>query len=213
MLKKLIGIISYLPDDLNTRNQRFEKLLWLLQDCYRFNTDIVIIAQNWNNDEIDRLRQKVKLDLNPKLGITGARRRLREYFLNSDYDYLIMLDDDCDIRASDAGIKLYLDEIDAHPNQVGEFRNTLLKLYAISKEVFKDIDYRTDINAEDGTGFEDTVFAHDVREKFKDKVFSFRCRYRGINEVSPFTNDELSTWYKNQDLKEMLRKTHELVGK
>ena len=31
---------------------------------------------------------------NNKLGITGARKKLREIFINSEYDYLIMLDDD-----------------------------------------------------------------------------------------------------------------------
>lgn len=211
MLTKLIGIISYLPDDEMKRAYRYEQLMWLLLDCYRFNVPIVIIAQNWREEEINRVKDKVTLDLNGKLGITGARKRLREYFLESGYDYLIMLDDDSQIRANDKGIKAYLDEIDEHPGQVGEFRNTLLKLFAISKEIYSQINFRDDINAEDGTGFEDTVFVNDIRKKFKDKVFSFRCRYRGINEVSAFTEDPYSTWYKNQNLADMLSKTHKLV--
>ena len=211
-LKKLIGIISYLPDDEKIRKLRFELLLWLLQSCYRFNCDILIVAQNYHEEELEKLRNKVILDINDKLGITGARKRLREVFLSLDYDYLIMLDDDCDIRASDKGIQAYLSEIDEHPDSVLEFRGSLLKLYAISKSVYKEVDFRDDISAEAGTGFEDTIFVHDVRKKFPDKVRAFRCRYYGINEISKYTADPLSTWYTDQDLPEMLKKTKSIVA-
>lgn len=211
MLKKLIGIISYLPDDTNLRKYRFEILLWLLQSCYRFNTDILIIAQNWSDNEINALKNKVKLDINNKLGIVGARKRLRELFINSDYDYLIMLDDDCDIRANDKGISDYLAEIDSHPDCAIEFRGTLLKLYAISRYIYEQINFRDDVNAEDGTGFEDTIFVNDVRKRFPNNIYSFRCRYHGINEVSKYTGDNYSTWYKDQDIEEMLKRTHKIV--
>jgi len=207
-----MGIISYMPDDEEIRKARYSILLQLLDTCYRFNAPIMIIAQNWNEEELNNLKDKVILKTYPKLGITGARKELRKQFLASNFDYLIMLDDDCKLRATDKGIAIYLNKIDMHPGGVGEFRSTLLKLYAISKEIFSQVDYE-DISPENGEGFEDTIFANKVRAQFHNKLFSFQINSADLLETSKVSKDTLSTWYTNQNLPEMLGKTHELIDK
>jgi hypothetical protein len=129
----------------------------------------------------------------PRLGIVGARQELRRQFINSDFDYLIMLDDDCELILNQTGIVNYLAEIDAHPSGAGEFRNTLLKLYAISKDLLSQVEFDESISAEGGVGFEDTIFVNTIRHKFKDKVYTFNCRGQNINEISANARDPLST--------------------
>jgi hypothetical protein len=46
VVKKLIGIISYLPENKTIRDQRFLNLLKLLDECFKFRVPIMIIAQN-----------------------------------------------------------------------------------------------------------------------------------------------------------------------
>lgn len=181
--------------------------------CNRFNLPIIIIAQNWDESQQEQVGLFADVRMYDKpLGIVGARKELRRVFLESEYDCLIMLDDDCIITATNEGIKRYLDEIDEHQGCVGLFRNTLLKLFCISKDIFSQVDFRDDINAEDGTGFEDTIFVSTIVKQFKGKVFNFSCRYKGIDEISVNAKDPLSTWYTNQNLSEMLETTHRIVN-
>lgn len=211
VLKKLIGIISYLPENQSIRAQRFLNLLKLLKDCFKFNLPIMIIAQNWTVKELEILHDKCIIKTYPKLGIVGARNELRKQFIESEFDYLIMLDDDCNLILTPTGVTNYLAEIDAHPSGAGEFRNTLLKLYAISKDLLSQVEFDESISAEGGVGFEDTIFVNTVRHKFKDKVYTFKCRGQNINEISVNARDPLSTWYTDQDLKSMLVYTHKVI--
>jgi len=56
---------------------------------------VIIIAQNWGDTMPTQIDSVVTLHkYKSKLGITGARRALRNAFLSSEYDYMIMLDDD-----------------------------------------------------------------------------------------------------------------------
>ena len=97
MLSKVIGIISYLPDDKYIRNKRIEKLNNLILKCNQLfpGIEIIIIAQNYQDYQPKGNSIRI-VDFYKPLGITGARKALRRVFL--DYctkDYLIMLDDDC----------------------------------------------------------------------------------------------------------------------
>ena len=76
--KKVIGIISYLPGDSQIRGPRFNNLLTLLNECYKFNLPIMIIARNWEEKELQTLDNKVIIKTYPKLGIVGARKELRK---------------------------------------------------------------------------------------------------------------------------------------
>lgn len=194
-MTKLIGIVSYLPTELRVREHRKEKLFELLSTCNKlFNLNIYIEAQCWTESEISLTKRYfpnvVINNHSEKLGIVGARRALREYFLNSSYDVLIMLDDDCEIHGKPTDAERYLSQIDSNPNMFYEFTGTLLKLFAISKDIFAKVDYE-DVNPEKEEGFEDRVFVNKLRVLFPT------CRYTfnkfGLYETSISTKDTYST--------------------
>ena len=212
MCSKVIGIISYLPDEIDKRNYRFGKLLSLIQSCTRlFNLPIYIVVQNYREElsVLSSYRNVILSENYTRCGIVGARKKLREWFLNSPYDCLIMLDDDCTIVGSTSSAKKYLQEIDAHPNSFGEFKSSQLKLFSISKSILSEIDYE-DVNPENGDGFEDTVFVETLRRKFPQNRFVFD-RSTDLGESSVGANDPMSTWYCGQNLNDMLKKTDEKV--
>lgn len=76
-----------------------------------------------------------------RLGITEARRELRKRFLESSYDYLIMLDDDIVLIGNKEAANRYIRQIDDNPGKFGTFKQLTLQLFAISKEMFNLIDY------------------------------------------------------------------------
>ena len=209
MSSKLIGIISYLPDDRETREHRFEVLQNLIVKCnYLFDLPIYIVIQNYNENEIESLSKYKNVSLSSNYsccGILGARRRLREFFINSNYDNLIMLDDDCVVDGTIQDGQKYKKQIDDNPNCFIEFNTSLLKLFCISKTLFKEVDY-VDINPELEEGFEDRVFVSKLRKRYKDKRRVFE-KY-GLEEYSISTKDKYSTWYKDQNLNNMLEKTY-----
>ena len=214
MNNKVIGIISYLPDNTEIRQNRFSKLLKLIDTCNKiFDLPIYIVIQNYTNKEILYLVDYKNVELSEnynRLGIVGARKKLRESFLSSEYDYLIMLDDDCELFGDRLSGIEYLKQIDDNPNKFYEFNKTLLKLFAISKEIFKLEDFE-DINPENGDGFEDRVFVNKLREKYSDKLYVFNKV--NLKESSISTKDKYSTWYTNQDLKRMLDNTYNCIEK
>ena len=207
-MNKVIGIVSYLPDDKVIRDKRIKLLTNLIYKLDSiFNLPIIIIAQNYQDFKIDSAN--CTCYYYPKLGITGARKMLREVFLNTDYEYLIMLDDDCTIFGDNRAAKEYLKEIDNNPGMFYEFNSSLLKLFAIHRDLLEQVDFR-DINPENGDGFEDRLFVNDLRIKFPEKRFILQVKK--LREQSISTRDPLSTWYTNQDIKKMLEKTTECMN-
>ena len=206
-MNKVIGIISYLPDDKKIREARIRKLTKLLHKLDSiFKLPIMIIAQNYNDFIPDS--NNLMLYEYDKLGIVGARRKLREVFLKSNYDTLIMLDDDCDVYGTTKDAQHYLEQLDSNPGMFYEFNTSLLKLFAISREIFEQVDF-DDVNPEDGDGFEDRIFVETLRIKFPNKRYIIDKG--SLYEYSVSTKDPLSTWYVNQDIKEMLKKTEEII--
>ena len=214
MAYKVIGIISYLPDDADVRKARFEKLCKLIETCNQlFGLPIHIIIQNYK-DEIAYLSKYKNVTLSEnytRCGIVGARKRLREWFLATPYDCLIMLDDDCNIVGTRDGAKQYLSTVDSHPGYYGLFKGSQLKLFSIDRRLIAQVDF-AEVNPENGEGFEDTIFVEKLRKKFPKKEFSF-YGVQNLKETSVGTGDTLSTWYKNQDLSTMLAKTNAMKGK
>lgn len=178
-IRKVFGIISYFPDNdsdyhietRRERSRRFRELLFKLEELWS-DVDIMIIAQNWQDFEFPEIKNKTTIYHYGKLGILGARRELRKRFLASEYDYLIMLDDDGMIETKDPTI--YMDTIDTHPDGIGVIRhvNCPLMLLAISKTIYSQIDM-PEIDAEKGEGFEDDVFVATCFAKFPDSAFDF----------------------------------------
>ena len=193
-MKKVIGIISYLPDDEKLRRTRKAKLELLLAQCNSlFYLPIIIIAQNWDGSEA--VPVNCIIYHYDKLGITGARRELRKRFLESEYDYLIMLDDDCNIIGTAEQAKQYLDLIDLNPGKFGTFKGTLFKLFAISKEIFQQEDF-PELEAEKGEIFEDIYFVGKLRRKYPQSEFDLNRS--GLMETSDSAWDENSTWFHYQ---------------
>lgn len=179
-IKKVFGIISYFPDNDSAyhietrreRSRRFKELLVRLEELWP-DVDILVIAQNWQDFEMPILKNKTTIyRYEQKLGILGARRELRKQFLASDYDYLIMLDDDG--RILQANPEKYMEEIDNHPDGVGVIRHKMcpLMFLAISKTIYSQIDM-PDVDPEKGQGFEDDVFVAQCFSAFPDKAFDF----------------------------------------
>lgn len=206
--KKVIGIISYFPDSAEVRNQRLGKLIHLIKCCdVLFNLPIIIIAQNWSGESQHIKSKNVKIvEFKNALGIWGARNELRKYFINSNYDYLIMLDDDCLILGTDG--KDYLKQIDLNPDCFIEFNKTLLKLFAISKTLYKKVEIPK-IEPEKQEGFEDRVFVNYLRKKYPDKRRVFNTT---LKEYSINTADKCSTWFNDKiDLKLMNNNTENII--
>lgn len=213
MIKVAIGIVSYLPDDKEIREVRTTKLFNLIRKCQEifYNVPFIIIAQNYHTESKDILKvapHSTIVSCQDKLGITGARKYLRNVFLNSEYDYLIMLDDDCTLSGDYNSGKLYLQQIEEHPGRFYEFNRTLLKLFAISKEIFSKEDYE-DVSPEKAEGFEDRIFVNKLRKKYPDRQYTFIKH--NLSESSISTKDTYSTWYTNQDLNKMLENTNEKI--
>lgn len=208
-----IGIISYLPDDKELRHYRLSKLNKLIQQCNRyFKLPIIIIAQNWKNDMIcmEGLSSSLHIfNYVDKLGITGARKKLRSRFLELDYDYMIMLDDDSELVGSYLDAQLYLDQIEQHPKMWAYYTPALLKLFAISKEVYALIDF-PDGEAEQGDFFEDMFLTKALEKLHPDKQFKFIRT--GFREHSNSSRDPYSTWYHGQLDKHIIGdKTRKLI--
>ncbi len=213
-MQKVIGIISYLPDDKRIRENRLFYLYKLISTSNTlFNLPIYIVIQNYNEQEIANLKKYTNIQLSPnytRLGIVGARKELRKWFLESTYDTLIMLDDDCVIYGNKEDGDKYLSQIDNNPDMFYEFGGTLLKLFAISKSIFKEVDFEN-LHPENGEVFEDRIFVEKLRRLFPEKRYIFE---RGkLWEGSVSTRDPNSTWYVDQDIKKMLENTRQFFEK
>ncbi len=116
-MKICIGIISYFPYDEALRKVRLEKLDAVIKNCnFLFNLPIMIIAQNWKN-LVCNLPNVNVINYETKLGITGARRELRKKFLESEYDYIVMLDDDAKLIGTPEDARRYIHQIHEHPGK------------------------------------------------------------------------------------------------
>lgn len=202
MNNKVIGIISYLPNDLRVRETRKRKLIDLVNSCARIfpHVPIMIIAQSWGDFRLDGANV-MRYD---RLGILGARRELRRVFLQSEYEYLIMLDDDCRLFGGPGDE--YLRQIDENPGMFYEFKKTLLKLFCIHRSIFDDYPA---IDPEKGEGFEDRAFVGTLRKTHADKRYVMHDT--GVFEESVSTDDPNSTWSLDRDNRKMLLNTEEYL--
>ena len=190
-LSKVIGIISYLPDK-DTTKRREGLLKNLINFCTTyFKLPIIIIAQNWPKDLFADRKDITIYRYDKPLTIVGARIKLREKFLESGYDYLIMLDDDCELTGTAEGCQKYLEFIDKNPDCWIARHGSLLKLFAISKTCFKDVEY-DDISLERGEGYEDTIFFAKIKKFHKNEYRCFPHEYN-INDHSRSAADFGST--------------------
>lgn len=213
-MKVCIGIISYLPDDKVKRAHRIGKLNSLLLQCDTlFKLPIVVVAQNWDEISLPALSNSKMIIYNysDKLGITEARRVLRNIFIKSEYDYLIMLDDDIKLVGTQTGFDLYLNKINNNPGKYGIFKSLTLQLFAISKDMYSKIDFPNG-DPLDGDFFEDMWLIMALEKLYPKNKFNFD---RGlIDAVGDAAKDPDSTWYYGQINKHKIGdNTREMISK
>lgn len=201
-LRKVFGIISYFPDPdtpyhafvRKQRSNRCTELLLQLSSLWP-TIDIIIIAQNWREYKLPIISNKITVfDNYSKLGILQARNILRQKFLESTYDYLVMLDDDVIIKCDDPDV--FMREIDNHPDGMGYFVRTdhATQLAAISKYVYNRVSL-PNIDAEAEQGFPETIFLADCKAKFPDRTFIFpKDCVQDLSAKSKYAREFPSTW-------------------
>ena len=189
-MKKCIGIISWLPDDPTLRQTRLNSLNKTLSKVFKlFDLPVIIIAQNWQDSDVN-LNDNCIIYRYDKLGILNARKKLREKFLESEYEYLIMLDDDCYIEGTSAA--QYLQHIDNNPNKAVIIYPNNFKLFAISKSLYNEVPL-IDVDPEKGECNEDYVYYQLLLSCYYDKIRVIDEKYINlkIDIQESFTS---STW-------------------
>ena len=210
-LKKCFGIPSWLPTEEPARSQRaarINRLFTQLNDLWP-EIDILVIAQNWQDFKPIETTNTQIIKEYPELGILKARQTLRKEFLQLDYDYIIMFDDDAIIQYdTPEAPRDYMDQIDKHPGGFCFIRpsgkikasnpdyhpyiGAQLNLCAISKEIYSK-EPMVDIDPQKNEGYEDSIFACLLHNKYAKKEFIAPATIRPIQ----FMNSEEkvpSTW-------------------
>ena len=189
-MRPLIGVVSWLPPDEPRRSVRRARAIDTLRKCRAIfpSVPVLVIAQGWHPMELAGMPSGITFSLYPRLGILGARRELRERFLQSPFDCLIMLDDDCALSGTEADGDAYLSELRSHPGCFGERAGTSLKLLSVCREVF--IDY-PDVDPEAGDGYEDRAFVGALRASFPERRFAYGSGPLANDDA---TSDPYTTW-------------------
>lgn len=188
----LIGIVSYLPNDETIRKERSTLIKNLVSKCKTCfpNTPIYIIAQNWKDFTVENATI-FSFDM---LGIFGARQKLKEKFIASQYDHLLMLDDDCKLTMDDIDVKLYLQELNEHKDKICAFVNKSLKMCCIPKSIYSKMpsylnSYVGSYNADELLIFNDMSKIH---------IMKYPYRQKAVDILNP---DAISTSYIDKRLK------------
>ena len=199
-MKKCFGIISWFPDKEPERSQRLtrlDKTFKHLIDLFGKDIEFLIIAQNWKDYQVPNFIEHTTIHKFDKLGILGARKMLREKFLESDYDYLIMCDDDIVLKplVEDAP-KKYLEEIDKHPEGFSFIQfGWSLTFCAISKWIYSRVEM-VDIDPEKNEGYEDITFPYLVTCMYPKKAFKTNHLFKFLQHTAEFHKNHKSTWMK-----------------
>lgn len=213
MLKKCIGIISWLPAEQTIRKERKARLNKLIKQLNELwpTTDILIIAQNWDKTTLPKVSNNIIIKKYKPLGILKARQTLREEFLKLDYDYIITLDDDAIIECStETAADDYMKAIDEHPNgfcfihsritnnTFDDYKAAQLNLCAISRYIYEKAPY-VDVDPQNNEAFEDHVYSYYLHVKFEAHEFlppDTITHTQFLNRKEPIP----STWSNEQNL-------------
>lgn len=208
MTKKVIGIVSYFPNNnYRARQERLLRLLGQLKAYWPF-LPIIIIAQNWrDNNFLPKDLDITVYNYNSPLGILKARQELREKFLATDYEQIIMFDDDAIISTNYESAQKFLEECDKHPmgfmflkgwkkDPLGIYNPAQLNGCAISRWLIYAEPLRDEWDPQEKGIYEDVVYAHLFHWKYPEYEFevkNFQC--------IQWSNDQYrvaSTWITTQ---------------
>ena len=189
--KKVIGIVSYLPNNNNyqARQQRLVRLLNQIKLYWPF-LPIMIIAQNWrDNNFLPKDLNITVYNYSSPLGILKARQELRNKFLETDYEQIIMFDDDAIISTNTTAAQKFLEECDKHPkgfmflkgwkrDPLGIYSPAQLNGCVISRWLIDAEPLRDEWNPQEKGIYEDVVYAHLFHWKYPEyefEVSGFQC--------------------------------------
>lgn len=143
----LIGIISYLPQDVKLRSTRVKthiKQLNQINTLYP-DADVLQISQQYTIEEAETCRKvlnndrrEVSADMYGKLGANGARNTILRQFYNSEYKFLMLLDDDSSLYPYyDA--KNFMNDLCSYkyPDQLGLIRPLIPTMTPFKKQNYK----------------------------------------------------------------------------
>ena len=197
-MKKVFGIISWFPDvephrsqRLNRLNQTFKHLI----DLFGADIEFLIIAQNWKDYQVPEFIKHTLIYKFDKLGILGARKMLREKFLASSYDYLIMCDDDIVLEKKVKNApQQYLAELDKHPEGFSFIKyGWSLTFCAISRWIYSR-EPMVDVDPEKNEGYEDVVFPRLLYYKYPKKEFKTNHLFKFLQNTNEYKKNHKSTW-------------------
>lgn len=207
-MKPCFGIVSYFPWEQPARKERQDRMDRLVSQLSELWPDvpIMVIAQQWKFYKLDgKCRNRVLRYDYGKLGILGARQALRERFLESEFDYLIMFDDDAIIEGSKHLAEMYLAEMGKHPegfcfikgsgsSPYTDYNDSQLNLCAISRWIYER-EPIPNIDPQKSQAFEDRIWSTLLHFKYADKEFfapaGLRCtHFKNPNETAPSTWSE-----------------------
>ena len=208
MLRKVFGIPSWLPDkepDRTQRKERINRLFKQLNDLWH-DVDILVIAQNWKDFKPIKTKNKQIIKSYKTLGLLEARKTLREEFLKLDYDYIIMLDDDCIIQCDNKNSHIkYMEIIDKHKDgfafihgnntnniKLTPYKSAQLNLCAISKFIYEK-EPMVEVNPQKNEGYEDSIFSCLLHYKYSKYEFEFNSDITHIQWLNK-TEYVPSTW-------------------
>ena len=91
----MIGQISYLPNN-ELRTKRFEAARTQIEWLHKVlpNVKITSVLQNYTDAESDLIKSDDIISFSKPIGAGKARNLILEKFYNSDYDWLLLCDDD-----------------------------------------------------------------------------------------------------------------------
>lgn len=204
-MKFCIGIVSYLPEDSENRKLRINRLERLLSQIDNFwpNTDVLIVAQNWKSFEpITKSNPIIKVSFEKGIGIMTARNTLRDTFLKSDYDYIIMFDDDAIISGSQSDATALVSEMEKNPdgfafvkgstNMYCPYADSQLNLAVISKKIFAETSFPK-VDPQKEEAYEDRIFSTLLHNKYPNNEFDIPSNLKCIHFLNP-NEPAKSTW-------------------
>lgn len=140
----IIGIISYLPNDVVLRSKRLDKHRKQLELFKTLNVPIYIVAQNYKQEELSKIPGINYYCIDRGIGPANARNIMLQTFYNSNEDFMMLCDDDM-VFYDYYGIRDFFNELITNPNK---FINDLDYIRGVmaSKVPFKQTVYTQRLN-------------------------------------------------------------------
>lgn len=139
----IIGIISYLPNDIQVREQRLKYHKRQIEQFLKLNCPIIIVAQNYKEHEYYSNSNVLYFKYEQGIGMSTARNILLEYFYNSNEDWMMMCDDDA-YYYNYYDIDVFFNELQTNPQKFIQL--DFIRGKFASKLPFKKVVYEEPLN-------------------------------------------------------------------